>query len=221
MVTLEKLDYTLGHAGRSLEILQQIDLTIPQGQIVGLVGPSGSGKSSLLALIAGVERPSSGRIIVNGTDFTGLSQDRLARFRRDHLGIVFQDFHLVSALTALENVALPLELAGKGDAMDRARELLELVGLGQRLDHRPSELSGGEQQRVAIARAFVARPSLILADEPTGNLDQDTSRRIMDLLFSLVRQWRATLLLVTHDAALAARADRHLQLVDGRLREGG
>ena len=219
MITLEDVDYTLDHAGRSLEILKKIHLAIPRGQTAALVGPSGSGKSSLLALIAGVERPGGGVIRVDGLDFAGRTQDELARFRRGHLGIVFQDFHLVPALTALENAALPLELAGNPEALARAREMLDLVGLAERLGHRPPELSGGEQQRVAIARAFVARPPLVLADEPTGNLDQDTSQRIMDLLFSLVRQWRTTLLLVTHDAQLVARADRLYRLDHGQLRE--
>ena len=220
MIFLKKVDYTLHHAGQRLEILQRVCLSIPPGQIVGLVGSSGSGKSTLLSLIAGIENPTAGQIRINGIDFSVLSPDGLARFRRDHLGMVFQDFHLIPALTALENVALPLELAGRvREATKEAQSMLSQVGLAHRTEHRPSELSGGEQQRVAIARAFAGRPPLILADEPTGNLDQDTSHRIMNLLFSLVGQWHATMLLVTHDPVLAQKATRRIRLDNGILRE--
>ncbi|MEO5351635.1 MAG: ABC transporter ATP-binding protein [Magnetococcus sp. XQGC-1] len=220
MIHLDGVAYTLEHNGRTLPILRDISLSVERGRVVGLLGPSGSGKSTLLALLAGVERPTRGRIQVNGVWLNPLSADDLARFRRQHLGIVFQDFYLVPTLTAWENVALPLELAGVADCRQRAMAMLEQVGLAARTDHRPAELSGGEQQRVAIARAFVSRPALILADEPTGNLDQDTSRHIIDLLLSFAKQWGTTLFMVTHDAHLASRTDFCFHLLDGRLEEG-
>ncbi|MBF0425014.1 MAG: ABC transporter ATP-binding protein [Magnetococcales bacterium] len=217
MIRLEAVTYSVPHGADTVDILRGVDLHVGPGEVVGLTGPSGSGKSSLLALIAGVERPVGGRVVVGGQDLAALDADRLARFRRERLGIVFQAFHLLPALTALENVALPLELAAVPDARKRAREMLEQVGLAHRLDHRPPHLSGGEQQRVAIARAFVPRPALILADELTGNLDQQTSTHVTDLLFDLVTQWGTTLLLVTHDLHLARRTQRCLRLEDGRI----
>ncbi|MEO5363408.1 MAG: ABC transporter ATP-binding protein [Magnetococcus sp. DMHC-8] len=219
MIHLDKVFYTRVHGGQCLPILRDISFAVARGEVVGLLGPSGSGKSTLLALLSGVEQPTAGRIQVNGVRFDGLSVDGLARFRRQHLGVVFQDFHLVPTLTAWENVALPLDLAGLPESRSQALAMLEQVGLGHRITHRPAELSGGEQQRVAIARAFVTRPALILADEPTGNLDQDTSRQIIDLLFACAGQWGATLFLVTHDPQLAGRTGRRLHLVDGRLGE--
>ncbi|MBF0446975.1 MAG: ABC transporter ATP-binding protein [Magnetococcales bacterium] len=217
MIKLESINYSLIHGQKQLTILRKVDLTIKAGQMVSLVGPSGSGKSSLLALIAGVETPSSGEIQVNGFSYRGCSADRLARFRGQNMGIVFQDFHLVPALTALENVALPLVLQGDDRADEQAREMLDRVGLSHRLSHAPTALSGGEKQRVAIARAFVTRPPLILADEPTGNLDQETSVRIMDLLFDLVQGWKTTLFLVTHDLGLVRQMDGRFRLEAGVL----
>ena len=217
MIHLDQVYYSRVHGGQTLHILKNISLSIAKQQAVGLLGPSGSGKSSLLALLAGVERPTQGHIQVNGIPLNGLSADALALFRRQHLGIVFQDFHLVPTLTAWENVALPLDLAGQPESRSQAMAMLEQMGLAQRSSHRPGELSGGEQQRVALARAFISRPALILADEPTGNLDQDTSRQVIDLLFSCAEQWGSTLFLVTHDPQLASRADQRLCLIDGQL----
>ncbi|MDQ1080023.1 ABC transporter ATP-binding protein [Pseudoroseomonas cervicalis] len=204
-------------AGGQVNILRGVDLTLQRGEAVGLVGPSGSGKTSLLMLLAGLERPSGGSLRVAGQDLTTLDEDGLARFRREHLGIVFQAFHLVPTMTALENVAVPLEFAGRADAFERARAALGRVGLGHRLDHYPGQLSGGEQQRVALARAVVGEPSLLLADEPTGNLDQATGQAVMDLLFGLRDELGTTLLLITHDPVLAARCGRRLRMADGQL----
>ncbi|HUG25834.1 ABC transporter ATP-binding protein [Piscinibacter sp.] len=211
------LHYTLG-ASR-IEVLRDVDLQIPAGQRVAVAGPSGSGKSSLLLLLAGLERPSSGRVQVDGVDLASLDRDALADLRRDAIGIVFQSFHLLPSLTALDNVALPLQIAGDPQAFDHARELLQRVGLAPRLTHYPSQLSGGEQQRVAIARALVHRPRVLLADEPTGNLDDHTAALIRELLFELHRDSGSTLVLVTHDLEFAARCDRVLHLHDGRLHE--
>jgi putative ABC transport system ATP-binding protein len=211
------MHYTLGTS--RIDVLRDVDLQIQAGQSVAVAGPSGSGKSSLLLLLAGLERPGAGRIVVAGTDLATLDRDALADLRRDHIGIVFQSFHLLPSLSALDNVALPLQIAGAADALPRARALLQRVGLGARLDHYPSQLSGGEQQRVAIARALVHRPRVLLADEPTGNLDDHTGAMVRDLLFELHADSGATLVLVTHDPAFAARCDRVLQLHDGRLRE--
>ena len=211
------MHYTLG-ASR-IDVLRDVDLQIPAGQSVAVVGPSGSGKSSLLLLLAGLERPAAGRVVVAGADLAALDRDALADLRRDHIGIVFQSFHLLPSLSALDNVALPLQIAGAADALPRAQALLQRVGLGARLGHYPSQLSGGEQQRVAIARALVHRPRVLLADEPTGNLDDHTGALVRELLFELHRDSGATLVLVTHDPAFAARCDRVLQLHDGRLRE--
>ncbi|MBF0155443.1 MAG: ABC transporter ATP-binding protein [Magnetococcales bacterium] len=217
MIRLDSVTYSVSHGADTITILRGVDLHVHPGEVVGLMGPSGSGKSSLLALIAGVERPVKGRVVVDGLDLGTLDQDRLARLRRDRLGMVFQAFHLLPSLTALENVALPLELAAVRDARERAQEMLEQVGLAHRLGHRPPHLSGGEQQRVAIARAFVTRPALLLADEFTGNLDRQTSTHVVDLLFALVAQWGTTMLLVTHDPELARRTQRCLRLENGTL----
>ncbi|MBM2577813.1 ATP-binding cassette domain-containing protein [Jannaschia sp. Os4] len=205
-----------GAAGR-VDILHGITLDIAERQTVGLVGPSGSGKSSLLMLMGGLERATGGTVEALGRDLTALDEDALARFRRDHMGVVFQSFHLIPTMTALENVATPLELAGKRDAFDRAAEELDAVGLGHRKGHYPAQMSGGEQQRVALARAAAPRPDILLADEPTGNLDQSTGEQIMDLLFGLRDRHGATLVLVTHSMDLANRCDRTIRLVDGRL----
>ena len=211
---------TLTSAAGPVNVLRGITATIASGTTVGLVGPSGSGKSTLMMVLGGLERVSGGRAVIDGTDLATLDEDALARFRRDHIGIVFQSFHLVPAMTALENVAVPLELAGHEDAFAAAEAGLVAVGLKDRLGHYPSQLSGGEQQRVAIARAFAPRPSLLLADEPTGNLDGETGRQVMDLLFALNAEHGTALLLITHDAALAERCDRIIRLRDGRIVDG-
>ena len=216
-IALECVDLSLGRGAARVHILKGISLAIGRGEAIGLVGPSGSGKSTLLMTMAGLERPDSGRVVVDGTDLSGLDEDALARFRGRRIGIVFQSFHLVPTMTALENVALPLELAGEADAFDRARAELDLVGLGERLHHYPSQLSGGEQQRVAIARAVVPNPAILVADEPTGNLDEGTGASIVDLLFSLKRERGSTLILVTHDLDLARRCDRVVRLRSGRV----
>ncbi|HVL72497.1 MAG TPA: ABC transporter ATP-binding protein [Beijerinckiaceae bacterium] len=216
-IALESVDLSLGRGAARVHILKGISLAIGRGEAVGLVGPSGSGKSTLLMAMAGLERPDSGQVVVDGTDLSGLDEDALARFRGRRIGIVFQSFHLVPTMTALENVALPLELAGEADAFDRARAELDLVGLGERLHHYPSQLSGGEQQRVAIARAVVPNPAILVADEPTGNLDEGTGASIVDLLFSLKRERGSTLVLVTHDLDLARRCDRVVRLRSGRV----
>ncbi len=205
-----------GNAG-PVEILRGITLDVQAGETLGLIGPSGSGKSSLLMLMGGLERATGGQVSALGQDLTALDEDRLARFRRDHMGVVFQSFHLIPTMTALENVAVPLELAGVGDAFARAKAELAGVGLGGRLDHYPAQMSGGEQQRVALARAAVVRPRILLADEPTGNLDGVNGQAIMDLLFGLRDKHGATLVLVTHAPELAARCDRVVRLVDGRI----
>lgn len=205
-----------GNAGR-IEILHGISLNVNRGETLGLVGPSGSGKSSLLMLMGGLERATSGKITALDHNLSSLSEDGLARFRRDHMGVVFQSFHLIPTMTALENVATPLELAGHADAFARAREELETVGLKDRADHYPSQLSGGEQQRVALARALAPRPDILLADEPTGNLDGTTGAAIIDLLFALRDRHNATLVLVTHSPDLAARCDRVIHLRDGLI----
>lgn len=198
-------------------ILNGITLEINSGETVGLVGPSGSGKSSLLMIMGGLERATSGSVMVLGHDLSAMNEDGLARLRRDHMGVVFQSFHLIPTMTALENVATPLELAGQSDAYERAAEELAAVGLSARMDHYPAQLSGGEQQRVALARAAAPRPDLVLADEPTGNLDTANGVAIVELLFSLRTRHGATLVLVTHDPALAARCDRVISLRDGRI----
>ncbi len=207
-----------GNAGR-VHILKGISLSVAKGETLGLVGPSGSGKSSLLMLMGGLERTTSGSVTALGHDLTRMDEDALARFRRDHMGVVFQSFHLIPTMTALENVATPLELAGQADAFDRAAEELSAVGLGDRAGHYPSQMSGGEQQRVALARAAAPRPDLMLADEPTGNLDGTTGQQIMDMLFGLRDRHGSTLVLVTHAPDLAARCDRVIALRDGRISE--
>ncbi|MBL8659495.1 MAG: ATP-binding cassette domain-containing protein [Rhodospirillales bacterium] len=216
-ITLEGVGLRLGSAAGEVNILRGIDLSVRSGETVGLVGPSGSGKTSLLMIIAGLERPTSGRVIVAGQDFAGLDEDRLAAFRGRRLGVVFQNFHLIATMTARENVALPLDLAGEAGGLARADGLLATVGLGQRLTHYPAQLSGGEQQRVALARAFVTEPALLLADEPTGNLDGATGAAVIDLMFDLHRRRKTTLLLITHDPALAGRCGRAIELRDGRI----
>ena len=216
---IRNLRLTVPATAGPVNILRGIDLGIAAGEAVGLVGPSGSGKTSLLMVLSGLERATSGSVRLAGHEVTAMDEDALARLRREHVGIVFQAFHLIPTMTALENVAVPLELAGRADAMDRAREALRAVGLGHRLTHLPGQLSGGEQQRTALARAFVARPLLLLADEPTGNLDHATGATVMDLLFELRAAHGTTLLLITHDSELAARCDRCVHLSDGRVAE--
>jgi putative ABC transport system ATP-binding protein len=219
MLDLADVHLELRSAAGMVNILKGITLQVEAGSRIGLVGPSGSGKSSLMMLMGGLERQTQGRIMVAGQDLSALNEDGLARFRRDNVGIVFQNFHLVPTMTALENVALPAEFAGSADAFDRAAEGLKAVGLGHRLDHYPGQLSGGEQQRAALARALVADPKLVLADEPTGNLDGETGRQVIALLFDLARRRGTTLILITHDNALAERCDRIVRLEDGRIAE--
>jgi len=217
MISLDDVHLNLVSAAGPVNILRGITLSIGHGETVSLVGPSGSGKTTLMMLIAGLERQTSGKILVNGGDLEALDENGLALLRRDAVGIVFQDFHLVGAMNALENVAMPLEFAGVADAFDRARDALDAVGLGPRVGHYPGQLSGGEQQRVAIARAFVANPKLLLADEPTGNLDGATGGAVMDLLFEMQARSDATLILITHSMDIAARCARHLQIADGKI----
>jgi putative ABC transport system ATP-binding protein len=205
-----------GNAG-PVNILHGITLAVARGESLALVGPSGSGKSSLLMLMGGLERATGGEVRALGHDLTAMNEDALARFRRNNMGVVFQSFHLIPTMTALENVATPLELAGHRDAFDRAAEELRAVGLGARIDHYPAQLSGGEQQRVALARAAAPRPAILLADEPTGNLDGATGEVILELLFGLKERHGATLILVTHAPEVARRCDRVVRLVDGRL----
>ncbi len=214
---MRDLQLTVPASAGPVNILRGIDLDVAAGEAVGIVGPSGSGKTSLLMVLAGLERASGGSVQVAGHELTRMNEDTLARLRREHVGIVFQAFHLMASMTALENVAVPLELAGVADAMARAEASLKAVGLGHRLTHLPGQLSGGEQQRVALARAFAPRPRLLLADEPTGNLDRATGAAVMDLLFDLRAQAGTTLLLITHDAGLAARCSRIVSLADGRV----
>jgi putative ABC transport system ATP-binding protein len=216
MIELRGVSKTVSSGGQPLTILHPLDLFVPSGQFLAVVGPSGSGKSTLLGLVAGLDEPTSGHIVIDGTDITKLSEDALARLRGDKIGFVFQFFHLVPSLTAFENIAVPMEIARRRDAAARAGQLLREVGLDDRGHHYPSQLSGGEQQRVALARALANDPPIILADEPTGNLDSATGRHIMELLLGVHRTRHATLVLVTHDAELAALADVRLVLRDGR-----
>ncbi|NPD14110.1 ABC transporter ATP-binding protein [Xinfangfangia sp. D13-10-4-6] len=217
VLSLDHIGLTLdGNAG-PITILRGISLKVNRGETVALTGPSGSGKSSLLMLMGGLERASAGQVTALGQDLGAMDEDQLARFRRDNMGVVFQSFHLIPNMTALENVALPLELSGDKDAFARAKSELEAVGLGHRGDHYPAQLSGGEQQRVALARAIVTRPALLLADEPTGNLDGANGQAIMDLLFSLRDRDGSTLIMVTHAPELANRCDRVIRLTDGQV----
>jgi putative ABC transport system ATP-binding protein len=218
-VAMRGVDLSLGRAAARVHILRDVALTIGRAEAVGIVGASGSGKSTLLMIMAGLERPDRGEVEIDGVKLGGLNEDALARFRGQRIGIVFQSFHLIPTMTALENVAAPLELAGASDAQERARAELEQVGLGDRLSHYPAQLSGGEQQRVALARALAPRPSLLIADEPTGNLDETTGRAIIDMIFDLPARHGATLALVTHDAALASRCDRVIRMRSGRIEE--
>ncbi len=219
MIEIKDLHLSLVGGAGPVNILRGFDLAIAAGETISIVGPSGAGKTTLLMALSGLERATSGQVRVADTDLTDISEDDLARFRREHIGIVFQSFHLVPTMTAQENVALPLEFAAAENPEEQAKKALEKTGLIDRLHHFPGELSGGEQQRVALARAFVARPSLILADEPTGNLDRETGRMVMNLLFDLQKEHGTTLVLVTHDESLASRCHRSIEMVDGRLRE--
>ncbi|HEY6027376.1 MAG TPA: ABC transporter ATP-binding protein [Pseudolabrys sp.] len=219
-IALAGVNLSLGQGAARVHILKDIDLHIGTGEAVGLVGPSGSGKSTLLMVMAGLERADTGNVTVAGATLNKLDEDALARFRGRNVGIVFQSFHLIPTMTALENVAVPLELAGIADAEARARAELASVGLAARVDHYPAQLSGGEQQRVAVARALAPNPAILVADEPTGNLDEDTGRQIIDLLFAGHAQRGTTLVLVTHDAGLAARCGRVVRLRSGRVEAG-
>ena len=221
MIELQQVTKTVESGGRPLTILHPLDLTVAAAQFLVITGPSGSGKSTLLGLVAGLDAPSFGRILIGGRDITGLGEDDLARLRRSTIGFVFQFFHLLPSLTALENVCVPMEIAGRRDAAARGRDLLAEVGLTDRGHHYPSQLSGGEQQRVAIARALSNDPPILLADEPTGNLDFANGQHVMELLLEIRRTRGATLMLATHDAALAARADARLRLRGGRAEPDG
>lgn len=220
IIALDDVDLSLGQGVARVHVLKGVSLSVEAGEAVGLIGPSGSGKSTLLMVLAGLERPDAGRVVLDGTDLTSLSEDALARIRGRRIGIVFQSFHLVPTMTALENVALPLELAGLPGGFERAARELATVGLADRLNHYPAQLSGGEQQRVAIARALAPDPAIVVADEPTGNLDETTGRTIADLIFALKRERGTTLVLVTHDPALAKRCDRVVRLGAGRILAG-
>jgi|SRR5690625_1597410 len=217
MIDLREVRLTYRSGAGPVEVLRGIDLLVEPAETLSLVGPSGSGKTSMLMVIAGLERATSGDVQVAGADLNALNEDALAAFRRDFVGIVFQDFHLIPTMTALENVAIPLEFAGRSDAFSRAAEVLDQVGLGHRMEHYPGQLSGGEQQRVALARAFAPGPRLLLADEPTGNLDQDTGARVVEELFALQRAHDTTLLLITHDQQLARRCSRIVRIADGLI----
>ncbi len=216
-IDARNLTLSLGQGDSAVEVLRGIDLTVPQGQTLALLGPSGSGKSSLMAVLSGLERAGGGTLTVAGENFAVLDEDALAAARRGRIGVVLQAFHLLPTMTAIENVMTPLELAGLPDARDRAEAELAAVGLAHRLNHYPAQLSGGEQQRVAIARALAARPALVFADEPTGNLDAATGVTIMDLLFARRSETGATLIIITHDPALAERCERVVTLADGRI----
>lgn len=220
VLRLDDVGLTLSGNAGPVEILRGISLTVTPGESLGLIGPSGSGKSSLLMLMGGLERATSGRVTALGQDLGAMDEDGLARFRRGRMGVVFQSFHLIPTMTALENVALPMEIAGTADAFDRARDELQAVGLSHRTGHYPAQLSGGEQQRVALARAAAPRPAILLADEPTGNLDSANGAAIMDLLFGLRDRHGATLVMVTHAPELAARCSRIIRLADGRIDTG-
>jgi putative ABC transport system ATP-binding protein len=212
---LRNVDLTLGKGASRVHILKDASIRVAAGESVGIVGPSGSGKSTLLMVMAGLEQANSGQVVVGGTDLTGLNEDQLALFRGANIGIVFQSFHLIANMTALENVAVPLELAGQRDAFAAAEAELASVGLGDRLHHYPAEMSGGEQQRVAIARALVARPAILIADEPTGNLDETTGNQIVDLMFQVQKDRGMTLVMVTHDPSLAEKCDQKVRVRAG------
>jgi putative ABC transport system ATP-binding protein len=216
-IALTGVNLSLGRGAARVHILKDIEVHIGRGEAIGLVGPSGSGKSTLLMVMAGLERPDTGTVVVAGQDLGRLDEDGLARFRGRHVGIVFQSFHLIPTMTALENVAVPLELAGARDAFERATQELAVVDLSERLGHYPAELSGGEQQRVALARALAPNPAILIADEPTGNLDEATGKQIIELVFAGHSERNTTLVLVTHDTALAARCDRVVRLRSGRI----
>jgi putative ABC transport system ATP-binding protein len=218
IVQLSDVHLTLASTAGPVNILRGIDLDVMPGERIGIVGPSGSGKSTLLAVLAGLERVTSGKVQVAGADLNVLNEDKLALWRRSRVGIVFQSFHLIPTMTALENVAVPLELAGAADAIDRARAALAQVGLGKRETHYPAQLSGGEQQRVALARAVAPHPALLLADEPTGNLDGSTGHAIIDLMFGEAAKLKSTLILITHDESLAALCDRVVRIEDGKVK---
>ena len=220
IVELNGVHVTLVSSAGPVQILRGIDLQIETGETVSVVGPSGAGKSTMMMIMAGLERPSGGSVRVAGHELTQMDEDALSLFRRDHVGIVFQAFHLVPTMTALENVAIPLEFAGRKDAFERARDELVTVGLGHRLSHYPSQLSGGEQQRVALARALAPQPTLLLADEPTGNLDTETGGQIIELMFELSTLRKAPLVLITHDRELAGRCGRNIRVADGLVMEG-
>jgi putative ABC transport system ATP-binding protein len=220
MIQLENIHLKLEGPAGAVNILRGIDLSVAEGETVSIIGPSGSGKTTMLMVIAGLEKASSGNVRINNIDLNTLNEDGLAVFRRDTMGIVFQNFHLVPTMSALENVAIPFEFAGRSDAFEQAREGLEAVGLSHRVDHYPGQLSGGEQQRVALARAFATKPRLLLADEPTGNLDQETSDAVINLLFSLTEKYKTTLLLITHDAVIGKRCDREVRIADGQVLNG-
>ncbi len=219
-VYLQDVHLSLTSAAGEVNILRGISLAVDQGEAVGIIGPSGGGKSTMMMVIAGLERASSGQVETAGIDLGQMDEDELALFRRDNVGIVFQDFHLIPTMSALENVAVPLEFAGIEDAYERARDRLAAVGLDHRLEHYPGQLSGGEQQRVALARAFAPRPAILLADEPTGNLDGKTGQVVMDLLFELHDTAGTTLMLISHDRLLAERCDRIITLADGKITDG-
>jgi putative ABC transport system ATP-binding protein len=217
IVTLQGVDLKLKSDAGEVHILKDINLNLERGRTVSITGPSGSGKTSLLMVLSGLERATGGKITVAGQDLSGMGEDGLATFRRDHIGIVFQNFHLIPTMNALENVAVPLELRGEKDAFAKAKEALEQVGLGHRLTHYPGQLSGGEQQRTALARAFATKPHLILADEPTGNLDAATGEKVLEILFGLAEKHGTTLLIVTHDPKLAERCQQAVKIADGRI----
>lgn len=217
VIDLQDVNLHLGNGANAVHVLKDVDLNIGAGEAVGIVGPSGSGKTTLLMVLAGLERAESGSVNVAGADLAALSEDDVAQFRGRNIGFVFQSFHLMANMTALENVAVPLELAGEADAFDRARAELEAVGLGHRLTHYPGQLSGGEQQRVAVARALAPNPKILIADEPTGNLDSDTGQQISDLIFKKQKERGMTFVLVTHDAALAKTCDRTVRVHSGQV----
>lgn len=217
IASLRNVSLSLPSTNGKVEILRDVSLELPRGKIVSIMGPSGSGKTTLLMILSGLEKPSAGTVTVATRDLSDMDEDALARFRRDNIGIVFQNFHLIPTMTALENVAMPMELAGDAQAFEKARQNLADVGLSHRETHYPGQLSGGEQQRVAIARAFAGTPALILADEPTGNLDAETGEKIIELMFRLARSGGSTLALVTHDPALSERCDTTLHIRDGRI----